>query len=102
MLEPGNVSLEEMIQETKRGIFIDETIGEWLSNPVSGNLNATITHGYLIENGELTKPIKGAVISSNFYEILKDGIELIGNDLRNYMQNYAPTVKLKEITIAGK
>jgi len=102
VLEPGNVSLEEMIQETKRGVFIDETIGEWLSNPVSGNLNATITHGYLIENGELTKPIKGAVISGNFYEILKDRIELIGNDLRNYMQNYAPTVKLKEITIAGK
>ena len=102
MLKPGNTRPEEMIQETKRGIFIDETIGEWLSNPVSGNLNATITHGYLIENGELTKPIKGVVISGNFYEILKNRVELIGNDLRNNMQNYSPTVKLSEITIAGK
>jgi len=42
------------------------------------------------------------IISGNFYEILKDRIELIGNDLRNNMQNYSPTVKLKEITIAGK
>ena len=102
MLKPRDASPEEIIHETKRGIFIEETIGEWLSNPVSGNLNATITHGYLIENGELTTPIKGIVISGNFYEILKDGIELIGNDLRNSSQNYAPTVKLKEITIAGK
>ena len=102
ILNPKTVSPEEMIQETKKGVFIEETIGEWLSNPVSGNLNATITHGYFIENGELTKPIKGVVISGNFYELLKNGIELVGNDLRNSMQNYSPTVKLSKITIAGK
>ncbi len=102
VLKEGTTSPEEMIQETKKGIFIEETIGEWLSNPVSGNLNATITHGYFIENGELTKPIKGVVISGNFYEILKSGIELLGNDLQNNMQNYSPSVKLSQITIAGK
>jgi PmbA protein len=102
ILNPETTSPEEMIQETKNGVFIEETIGEWLSNPVSGNLNATITHGYLVENGELTKPIKGVVISGNFYELLKNGIELVGNDLRNSMQNYSPTVKLSKVTIAGK
>jgi PmbA protein len=102
VLNKGTASLEEMIHETKKGIFIEDAIGEWLSNPVSGNLNATITHGYLIENGEFTKPIKGVVISGNFYEILKSGIEFLGNDLRNNMQNYSPTVKLSKITIAGK
>jgi predicted Zn-dependent protease len=55
-----------------------------------------------VENGELTKPIKGIVVSGNFYEILKDGIETIVNDLRNCMQNCSPTVKLAELTIAGK
>ena len=102
VLNAGTTSPEEMTRETKRGIFIEETIGEWLSNPVSGNLNATITHGYLIENGDLTKPIKGVVISGNFYELLKSGIELLGNDLQNNMQNYSPSVKLSKITIAGK
>ena len=102
VLSPGTASLEEIIRETKKGVFVEETIGEWLSNPVSGNLNATITHGYLIENGELTKPIKGVVVSGNFYELLKNGIELVGNDLRNSMQNYSPTVKISKITIAGK
>ena len=102
VLNPGTSSPEEIIGETKRGVFVEDTIGEWLSNPVSGNLNATITHGYLIENGDLAKPIKGVVISGNFYELLKNGIELVGNDLRNSMQNYSPTVKLSKITIAGK
>lgn len=102
ILKIGGASPEEIIRETKRGIFIEETIGEWLSNPVSGNLNATISHGYLVEKGELTKPIKGAVVSADFYELLKDGIEIIGNDLRNSERNYSPTVKITQLTIAGK
>jgi len=102
ILKPGKASLEEMIQETKNGIFVENTIGEWLSNPVSGNLNATVTHGYIIKNGELTEPIKGIVISGSFYELLKSGIETVGNDPRNSMQCYSPTVKLTQLTIAGK
>ncbi|MGC9345258.1 MAG: TldD/PmbA family protein [Candidatus Bathyarchaeales archaeon] len=102
ILKSGEAYPEEIIHGTRKGIYIEETIGEWLSNPVSGNLNATVTHGYLVENGELTEPIKGVVISGNFYELLKNGIEIIGNDLRNSMQNYSPTVKLTQLTIAGK
>jgi PmbA protein len=102
ILEPGRASLEEVIRETREGIYVEETIGEWLSNPVSGNLNATVTHGFLVKNGELTEPIKGVVISGNFYELLKGGIEIIGKDLLNSVQNYSPTVKLSELTMAGK
>lgn len=102
ILKPGGVSPEEIIQETNQGIYVVESIGEWLSNPVSGELNATVTHGYMVEKGELTEPIKGVVISGNFYELLKDGVEMLGSDLRNNMQNYSPTVKIAQLTIAGK
>jgi PmbA protein len=102
VLKTGEASPEEIIRETKRGVYIEETIGDWLSNPVSGNLNATITHGYLVKNGELSEPVKGIVISGNFYELLKDGIEIVGNDLRNSAQYYSPAVKLTQMTIAGK
>jgi PmbA protein len=102
ILEPGEAMPEEIIHETMQGIYIEDTIGEWLSNPVSGNLNATVTHGYLVEDGELTEPIKGVVISGNFYELLKEGIEIIGNDPANNIQNYSPTVKATQLTIAGK
>ncbi len=102
LLKPGEATPKEIISGTKKGIYIEETIGEWLSNPVSGNLNATVTHGYLVKNGKLTEPIKGVVISGNFYELLKSGIEIVGNDLRNSTQNYSPTVKLTQLTIAGK
>jgi predicted Zn-dependent protease len=102
ILEPGRMSPEEIIHESKNGIYVEDTIGEWLSDPVSGSLSATVTHGYLVENGKLTQPIKGVVISGNFYEILKGGIEILGNDLRNSMQCYSPTVKLTQLSIAGE
>jgi PmbA protein len=101
-LDTGNVDTEEILQDTKNGIYIDETIGEWLSNPVSGNLNATITHGYLVKNGELGEPVKGIVVSGSFYELLETGIEAVGNDMRNRQGIYSPTVKLKEVAIAGE
>lgn len=102
ILEPGTATLDEMIQETKQGLFIESTIGEWLSKPTSGELNATVTHALLIEDGKLTQPIKGVVIAGNFWELLKDGFEAIGKDLRNSGRIYSPSVKLAELTIAGK
>jgi PmbA protein len=102
MFAKGNNSPKEMIKDTKTGIYVDTTIGEWLSNPVSGNLNATVTHGYRIENGELGEPVKGVVLSGNFFELLKTGVGSIGNDLRNSGENYSPTVKLVGVTVAGE
>jgi PmbA protein len=98
----GKDNPEEMIKDTRTGIYVDTTIGEWLSNPVSGNLNATITHGYRIENGELGEPIKGVVVSGNFFELLKTGVGSIGTDLKNSGENYSPTVKLVGLTVAGE
>lgn len=102
VFKKGNVYPEEMIQETRSGVYVEESIGQWLSNPVSGNLNATISHGHIVKNGKLVQPIKGVVISGNFYELLKGGFESIGNDLKNSGGTYAPTVKLAQVTIAGE
>lgn len=102
VFKEGDADQDEIISGTKTGVYVEEAIGDWLSNPVSGNLNATISHGYLVENGELARPIKGVVISGNFYELLKGGFESIGNDVRNSANSYSPTVKLAGVTIAGE
>ncbi len=102
IFKPGTTSLEDMIKDTKKGLFIERTIGEWLSRPSSGEMNATVTHGYLIENGELTKPVKNVIIAGNFFEIIKDKIDTIGSDLSNNGHMYSPAIKISEMTIAGK
>ncbi|NHJ84933.1 MAG: TldD/PmbA family protein [Asgard group archaeon] len=102
ILKPGTTSLDDMIKDTKKGLFIENTIGEWLSRPTSGDLNATVTHGYLIENGELTKPVTNVVIGGNMFDILMNKIEVLGNDPHNSFKVYTPSVKISEMTIAGK
>lgn len=102
ILKTGSVTQEEMIKETKYGLLIEETIGEWLSRPESGELNATVTHGYLIENGELTKPVNNIVVSGNYFDIIMNRIEAFGNNLNNAGKVYSPSLKISELTIAGK
>lgn len=100
-LIPGEAQLDELISETKEGVLVMDTIGEWLSNPVSGHLNATITHAYLVREGKLIKPVKGAVITANIYELLKHHVEAVGRDLRVDYGVSTPSLKFSKVKIAG-
>ncbi len=99
---PGSESLDSLIRDIGKGIVVYQTIGEWLSNPVNGFLNATVTNAVLIENGEPKRSVKGVVISGNVYELLKDRIIGLGGDVENYVNVYAPSIALDGVTIAGK
>jgi len=101
LLKPGEAKLDELIEETRDGILVLTTIGEWLSNPMSGALNATVTNGMLVRNGELSDPVKGVIVSGNFFDIIRTDIDLIGNDTRNDGNFYSPSVRVKEMSIAG-
>ena len=50
--------------------------------------------------------LRQPIIAGNLHELLRDGVEMIGNDLRSSMgvgvSTYSPTVKLAQLTIAGK
>jgi PmbA protein len=65
VIEIDTEKLDSVIADTRKGIIVGLTIGEWLSNPISGMLNATVTFGYLVEQGSISRPIKGVIISGN-------------------------------------
>ncbi|HUT79962.1 MAG TPA: TldD/PmbA family protein [Candidatus Bathyarchaeia archaeon] len=102
ILSLGTTSLDDMIKDTKKGFLVERTIGQWLSKPTSGQLNATVTHGYLIEDGELTQPVNNVIIAGNFFDLLQNKIDTIGNDQYNQGNIYTPSIKFSEMTIAGK
>ncbi len=70
-------SLDELVSQVDRGVLVASTIGSWMSNPISGVVNATITLGYLIEKGSVATPVKGLTWGDNIYEALGDD-RLIG------------------------
>ncbi|PUA32369.1 MAG: hypothetical protein B7O98_06845 [Zestosphaera tikiterensis] len=101
-LRPGDSSLEEMIKESRKGLLVMSTIGEWLSNSISGHLNATITHAYVIKEGEVVGTVKNGVISGNFYELLNVKLAMVGKDLRILYRASAPSLMMREVRVAGK
>lgn len=76
----GDSSQEEMIASIKNGIFFPKFNGGQV-DITSGNFVFESANAYLIENGKVTVPIKGASLIGNGPEVMKK-IKAIGNDLK--------------------
>lgn len=76
-LLPGDWSPEEIIRDTKRGIYV-ASYTEWNIDDVRYSGRYGIFEGYLVENGELKHPVKG------FIEVdtpeLWGGVDAVGKD----------------------
>jgi PmbA protein len=104
-IEEGKTSFEEMLKSTLKGILITEVQGLHAGiNTISGDFSLSCS-GYLINNGQIDKPVNQITISGNYYEMLQD-ITMIGNDTKfcaPYMNYFgAPSLKVKNLTVAGK
>jgi len=102
VVKPTSITPDEVIKETTKGLYVVETIGEWLSNPISGDVSATVSSGFLIEDGELGRAVKGVIVSGNLFDILKGKMDLRANDLDISGSVYAPTTQVLGMTVAGE
>ncbi|MEM0004297.1 MAG: TldD/PmbA family protein [Desulfurococcaceae archaeon] len=102
VLEPVNGCVDEYIRDMKKGLIVFEVIGQWMSDPVTGGVKATVTHGLLIENGEVLKPVKGLVVSGNIYDWLSVNLVEIGEDVEIIGNNVVPSLWVKNVRVAGK
>lgn len=62
VVEPGNMSLDEMIETTKEGIYVEQFSAAH-PDPLTTSFGSEIRNAYLIKNGELSTPLKGGQIS---------------------------------------
>lgn len=104
-IEPGDITLNHMINTIEKGIIITDIQGLHAGvNPMSGDFSLS-SNGFLIEKGEIFRPISQITIAGNFYNLLKD-ISAIGNDAKTsfpYMNYFnSPSIKINSLTIAGK
>ena len=100
IIEPGHANPEQMIGDLEKGFYITEVMGMHTANPISGDFSVGAA-GIMIENGEMTYPVRGVTIAGNLGSFFQD-IETVGNDLRFYGGRAAPTVRLKSLSIAGE
>lgn len=78
MMLSGNDKQADMIASVKKGIFATH-FGGGQVDTTSGKFVFSASEAYLIENGKVTRPIKGATLIGNGPEALKH-ISAIGDD----------------------
>ena len=76
---PGNDDPEEIIASVKKGLYA-VNFGGGQVDITSGKFVFSASEAYLIENGKITKPVKGATLIGNGPDVLTR-VSMIGNDL---------------------
>ncbi|WP_422486681.1 TldD/PmbA family protein [Gudongella sp. DL1XJH-153] len=109
---PGESTREELIESIDRGLYAKK-LGGGSVNPATGDFNFSVMESYLIENGRITTPVRGATLVGNGIEVLKL-IDGVGNNLKleqgmcgassgsipvNVGQ---PAIRVSDITVGGR
>ncbi|HKW85965.1 MAG TPA: metallopeptidase TldD-related protein [Nitrospiraceae bacterium] len=97
-LVPGTTDSSEIIRSVREGLYVTELIGFGV-NMVTGDYSRGAA-GFWIENGELAYPVEEITIAGNLKQMFAD-IELVGNDLEFRGRIASPTIKIREMMIAG-
>ncbi|MEF9951306.1 MAG: TldD/PmbA family protein [Clostridium sp.] len=110
-IAPGKSTHEEIIKSTENGIYA-KYMGGGSVNPVTGEFNFSVQEGYLIKNGVIDRPVRGATLIGKGAQVLMD-IDMIGNNLSlgqgmcgsisgSIPANVGqPTIRVKNITVGG-
>lgn len=77
--EPGDYRFEEMVEEVKHGVYF-KSFTEWNIDDRRVNQRYVGLEAYLIENGEITKPLRNPLIETTTHELLRK-LDARGRDL---------------------
>jgi TldD protein len=79
LIAPGESDPAGIIGSVTSGLFV-RRMGGGQVNTVTGDFVFEVSEGYLIENGVVGEPVRGATLAGNGPEVLKK-VAMVGNDL---------------------
>ncbi|MDH4226416.1 MAG: TldD/PmbA family protein [Deltaproteobacteria bacterium] len=111
MIAPGKDDPAAILKSVDKGLFVKK-MGGGQVNTVNGDFVFEVTEGYLIENGVVGELVRGATLTGNGPEVLKN-IDMVGNDLGFGIgtcgkdgqgvpvADAQPTLRIPDITVGG-
>ena len=78
-IAPGNATPGDIIGDTRLGLYARK-LGGGEVNPVTGDFIFAVTEGYMIREGRVAEPVKGATLIGNGPRVLRD-IDAVADDL---------------------
>lgn len=111
-IDNGKSSTEEIIANTEKGIYA-KYMGGGSVNPSTGEFNFAVMEGYIVENGKIKDPVRGATLIGKGTDILNK-IDMVGNNMTHgqgmcgSVSGSIPTnvgqpmIRVSEITVGGR
>lgn len=104
-LAPGTEDFETLKKRLGNGLIITDVTGLHAGvNAVTGDFSL-LSKGFLVESGEIVRPVDQITIAGSFLKLLKD-IEAVGSDLKFTMPSSAmvgmPSILVSGLMVAGK
>ncbi len=111
-IDNGKSTFEEIVKSTQDGIFA-KILGGGSVDTATGDFNFSVMEGYIIKDGEIKEPVRGATLVGNGPEILHK-IDMVGNNLGHGQGMCGsisgsiptnvgqPTIRVSSITVGGK
>lgn len=110
-IAPGDYTVDDLFASVEKGIYCKKMGGG--SVGATGEFNFGVDESYLIENGKVTKPLKGATLIGDAQEIMNK-ISMCSQDLglaagfcgsvsgSIYVTVGQPHIKVDSITVGGR
>lgn len=111
-IAPGEDSNEDIIASIDYGLYAKD-MGGGSVNPVTGEFNFAVNEGYLIRNGKICEPVRGASLVGTGAEVIQK-IDMVGRqlDLGQGMCGSSsgsvpvnvgqPMIRVSSITVGGR
>jgi TldD protein len=112
IIAPGKDDPASILRDTTHGIYV-KAMGGGQVNTLTGDFVFAVTEGYLIQNGKLGAPIRGATLVGNGPKVLSI-VDRVGNDLGFStgtcgkdgqgapVTDAQPTLRIPELTVGGE
>ena len=111
LIAPGFTPPEEIVKAVPNGLFVRK-MGGGQVNTVTGEFMFEVSEGYLIKDGSVCEPVRGATLTGNGPDVLKSimmvgtdlgfGIGTCGKDGQGVpVADAQPTLLISEMTVGG-
>ncbi|MCR5731939.1 MAG: TldD/PmbA family protein [Sphaerochaetaceae bacterium] len=108
----GDDEEKDIIGSIEKGLLCQK-LGGGSVNPATGEFNFSVSEGYLIEDGKISRPVRGASLIGKGSEIIKS-IDMVGKEVERSqgmcgsksgsipVEIGQPMIRIKSMTVGGR
>nr|WP_282730255.1 TldD/PmbA family protein [Methanobacterium alcaliphilum] len=82
-------------------ILVTDVLGAHTANPISGDFSVEANNAFVVKNGEISHPVKKAMLSGNIFEALKKS-EAMDSEIKQYGPFVMPQILLHDLRVVGQ